>query len=67
MNLGNLIFGSSAFSKPSLNVWKFLVHIMLKLGCDSGPLVTVKDRGQVGGLEEELTGLPIAWVARALC
>ena len=25
-----LISGSSAFSKPSLNVWKFLVHIMLK-------------------------------------
>ena len=34
VNLGNLIFGSSAFSKPSLNVWKFLVHIMLKLGLE---------------------------------
>ena len=29
-NAGNLIFGSSAFSKPSLEIWKFLVHIMLK-------------------------------------
>ena len=29
-DVGNLISGSSAFSKPSLDVWKFLVHIMLK-------------------------------------
>ena len=29
-NVGNLISGSSAFSKPSLDAWKFLVHIMLK-------------------------------------
>ena len=29
-NAGNLIFGSSAFYKPSLEIWKFLVHIMLK-------------------------------------
>ena len=34
VNLGSLIFGSSAFSKPSLDVWKFLVHIMLKLGLE---------------------------------
>ena len=27
---GNLISGSSAFSKTSLNIWKFLVHVMLK-------------------------------------
>ena len=26
-----LISGSSAFSKPSLDIWKFSVHIMLKL------------------------------------
>ena len=29
-NIGNLISGSSAFSKPSLDVWKFLVHVMMK-------------------------------------
>ena len=29
-DVGNLISGSSAFSKPSLDVWKFLVHVMLK-------------------------------------
>ena len=28
--IGNLISGSSAFSKSSLNIWKFRVHILLK-------------------------------------
>ena len=30
LNIDNLISGSSAFSKPSLNIWKFLFHVMLK-------------------------------------
>ena len=30
MDVGNLISGSSAFSKTSLNIWKFIVHILLK-------------------------------------
>ena len=29
-DIGNLISGSSAFSKSSLNIWKFLIHILLK-------------------------------------
>ena len=29
-DVGNLISGSSAFSKTSLNVWKFAVHVLLK-------------------------------------
>ena len=29
-NVGNLIFDSSAVSKPSLYIWKLLVHILLK-------------------------------------
>ena len=29
-NVGNLISGSSAFSKSSLNIWKFSVHLLLK-------------------------------------
>ena len=32
MDVGNLISGSSAFSKSSLNIWKFMVHILLKPG-----------------------------------
>ena len=31
-DVGNLISGSSAFSKTSLNVWKFVVHVLLKPG-----------------------------------
>ena len=30
VKVGNLISGSYSFSKPSLDIWKFLVHIMLK-------------------------------------
>ena len=29
-DVGNFIPGSSAFSKSNLNIWKFLVHILLK-------------------------------------
>ena len=32
MNVGSLISGSSASLKPSLYIWKFLVHILLKTG-----------------------------------
>ena len=32
---GNLVFGSSAFSKTSLNIWKFTVHVLLKLGLEN--------------------------------
>ena len=30
VNVGSLISSSSSFSKPGLDIWKFLVHIMLK-------------------------------------
>ena len=33
-DVGNLVSGSSAFSKTSLNIWKFTVHILLKLGLE---------------------------------
>ena len=29
-DVGNLMSGSSAFSKSSLNIWKFMVHVLLK-------------------------------------
>ena len=29
-DVGNLIYGSSAFSKSRLNIWKFSVHVLLK-------------------------------------
>ena len=35
MDVGNLISGSSAFSKSSLNIWKFMVHALLKPGLEN--------------------------------
>ena len=35
LDVGNLISGSSAFSKSSLNIWKFTVHILLKPGLEN--------------------------------
>ena len=34
-DVGKLISGSSAFSKSSLNIWKFTVHILLKPGLEN--------------------------------
>ena len=34
-DVGNLISGSSAFSKTSLNIWKFMVHVLLKPGVEN--------------------------------
>ena len=34
-DFGNLISGSSAFSKTNLNIWKFKVHVLLKLGLEN--------------------------------
>ena len=34
-DVGNLISGSSAFSKSSLNIWKFMVHELLKPGLEN--------------------------------
>ena len=35
IDVGNLTSGSSAFSRSSLNIWKFLVHILLKPGLEN--------------------------------
>ena len=35
MNVGNLISGSSAFSKSSLNIWRVMVHVLLKPGLEN--------------------------------
>ena len=34
-DVGNLISGSSAFSKTSLNIWKFTVHVLVKPGLEN--------------------------------
>ena len=35
MAVGNMISGSSAFSKSSLNIWKFMFHVLLKPGLEN--------------------------------
>ena len=40
-NVGNLISGSSAFSKTSLNIWKFTVHVLLKPGLENFELLKI--------------------------
>ena len=52
MDVGNLISGSSAFSKSSLIMWKFTVHIMLKPGLENFEHYLVMflcEMGAVGG------------------
>ena len=34
-DVGNLISGSSAFSKSNLNIWNFMVHVLLKPGLEN--------------------------------
>ena len=34
-DVGHLICGSFAFSKTSLNIWKFTVHVLLKPGLEN--------------------------------
>ena len=34
-DIGNLISGSTAFSKTSLNIWKFMVDVLLKPGLEN--------------------------------
>ena len=34
-DVGNLISGSSAFSKSRLNIWKFMVYVLLKPGLEN--------------------------------
>ena len=35
VDVGNLISPSSTFSKPSLSIWKFTVHVLLKPGLEN--------------------------------
>ena len=34
-DVGNLVSGSSVISKTSLNIWKFMVHVLLKPGLEN--------------------------------
>ena len=39
-DVGNLISDSSTFSKTSLNIWKFMVHLLLKPGLENFEHIT---------------------------
>ena len=41
MDVGNLISCSSAFSKSSLNIWNFMVHMLLKPGLENFEIITL--------------------------
>ena len=41
VDVGNLISGSSAFSKTSLNIWKFTVNLLLKPGLENFDITSV--------------------------
>ena len=52
VDVGNLISGSSAFSKSNLNIWKFSVHILLKASLQNFELyfVSVLDEYKCAGV-----------------
>ena len=52
-DVGNLISGSSAFSKTSLNIWKFMVHVLLSPG--------LENFGSVGAAFGEGSGTPLQY------
>ena len=53
MDVGNLIFGSSAFSKSSLYIWKFTVHVLLKLYLEKAKEPEIKLPTSVGSLKKQ--------------
>ena len=48
VDVGNWISDSSAFSKTSLTIWKFTVHILLKPGLENFDLKSVGDQYATG-------------------
>ena len=54
VDVGNLISGSSAFSKSSLNIWKFTVHVLLKPGLENF-------EHYFASMWDECSGLSILW------
>ena len=41
-DVGNLISGSSTFSKANLNIWKFMIHVLLKPGLGHSPIINAE-------------------------
>ena len=50
-DIGNLISCSSAFSKASLNIWKFTVHVLLKPGLENQMVIAAMKLKDTNSLE----------------
>ena len=59
-DVGNLTSGSSAFSKTSLNIWKFTVHVLLKPGLEKFEHYYAEYIISNAGLDEAHAGIKIA-------
>ena len=57
LDVGNLISGSSAFSKTCLNVWKLMVHVLLKPGLEKFPFTSQITGGGLPNIVSE--GIPM--------
>ena len=52
-DIGNLISGFSVYSKTSLNIWKFMVHILLKPGLENITLLACEMSAMIRRLETQ--------------
>ena len=61
-DVGNSISGSSAFSKSSLNIWNFMVHLLLKPGLENFEhyFASVQDEWNCG-IEWTFFGIAFLW------
>ena len=73
MDVGNLISGSSAFSKSNLNIWKFLVHMLLNPSLevleyltDLGEFVLPSKKGNAKESSDYLTTALISHARKAV-
>ena len=66
MDVGNLTSGSSAFSKSSLNIWKFTVHVLLKPGLENFEHLLVCEMSAVEQLFEHSLPLPFFGIGMKL-
>ena len=63
-DVGNLISGSSAFSKTSLNIWKFTVHILLKPGLEN--FDPDNHDGVITHLEPDILECQVKWALESI-
>ena len=64
-DVGNLISGSSAFSKTSLNIWKFMVHLLLKPGLENLCITLLSVSASVRPPDGLPPGFPIPGILQA--